>query len=191
MRLFHVGLLSTVFGASVLAAVAQDKPNLTGKWIFERDDTPASAKVTQLANGARTILPESQYKNGNLGPEFRLTHEGQTLKLEWTPPNGLPVNTTYVLDGSETQHRKADVNGQTGEPWTSRSSWQESVLVITSIEKGMRSSITAGRTETSPISLERKQSFSLTPDGKLVSETTSRATDREWRPIVRSIYKKG
>jgi hypothetical protein len=194
MRLFLAALLSAV--SVTIGLDAQDKPNLSGKWVFDHDETAPEVKATATTRIAanQRFVPETLWKNGNQGPDFTFTHEGKTLKFERSLPDGRVSTTTYVLDGSETPHRKADLNGQPGAPWTSRSSWQDSTLQILSVEEGggirMGGPRGAGP-ETFAIKIERKQVFSLSPDGNLISEMSFRGSSGEWGPIARSIYKKG
>jgi hypothetical protein len=169
-------LLLAVSVAATEAVVVQDKPDLSGKWVFDHDETPAEAKGT-----------------GNLGPEFTLAHDVKTLKFERTLANKRFETITYVLDGSETQHRKPDINGEPGPIWTSRSSWRDSTLQIVSVEDGVATRIggPGGVVEQTMVKIERRRMLSLAPDGTLVSEMTSKSTGREWSPVTRSIYKKG
>jgi hypothetical protein len=198
MRLFLAALLSAVSVATA-GVVAQDKPNLSGKWVFDHDETAAEAKATQTTPmGAQRRVSEALWKNGNQGPDFTFTHEGKTLKFERTLPDGRFETVTYVLDGSETQHQKPDrVDGQPGSSWTSRSSWQDSTLQILSVEEGVRAGAVftpgggRGAVQSTPIKIERKQMLSLSPDGKLISEMSFKGSSGEWGPTARSIYKKG
>jgi hypothetical protein len=194
MRLFLVALLSAVSVATA-GVVAQDKPNLSGKWIFDHDETPNEAKAYSFtgASGARVQgrVTEFVFQNGNLGPAFTLTQDANTLKLERTLADGSVYATTYVLDGSEASHRKPDINGQPGPAWTSRSSWQGATLIISSFEDSFTVQMTGGKMEKYPYQSERTLKLSLTPDGKLVSESASKTPSGDWTPGTRSIYKKG
>lgn len=195
-RLFH----AAVFSTGVLTAVhigAQEKPNLSGTWVFDHDETPAEAKGTvKLEGGVVMRLPESVFKNGNLGPTLTLTQDETTLKLI-RPAPGNSTDGTFVLDGSQANHRKPDVNGKPGAEWISRSSWDGSKLVINSVEdaftvgasRGPDGQITPG--EKMAYKLERKLTLSLATDGKLVSESTSKSAMGGWGPTSRSVYKKG
>jgi hypothetical protein len=192
MRLFLAALFSAV-SVSTPAVVAQDKPNLSGKWVFELDDTPSEAKAYSFpsASGGQVHgrVPEIVLTNGNLGPAFTLTQEASTLKLERALRDGTVDTTTYVLDGSEAKHRKPDING--GQAWTSRSSWQGATLVISSLEEGFGVKGSGGKMEKYTFKKEGKLILSLTSDGKLVSELASTVPSGQWAPATRSIYKKG
>lgn len=192
MRLFHVALLAAVSLATA-GVVTQEKPNLSGKWIFDHDETPPEAKAYSLPSGGRGRVPDSVLANGNFGPAFTLTQDANTLKLDRARTDGTVNTTTYVLDGSEVQHRNPDVNGQPGPVSTSRSSWKDATLVITTFQEGQSAKIGRGGQimEKSTYQSENKRTLSLTPDGKLVSESTSRVSlTGEWTPATRSIYKK-
>jgi hypothetical protein len=194
MRLFLAALLSTV-SVVTFGVVAQDKPNLSGKWVFDHDETPNEAKAYSFpgASGAQVQgrVTEALLKNGNLGSAFTLTQDANTLTLERARSDGTLDTTTYLLDGSEARHRRPDVNGQPGPAWTSRSSWQGTTLVISSLEERSGARMSGGKMEKYSYQAGRKLTLSLTPDGKLVSESASQAPSGDWTPATRSVYKKG
>jgi hypothetical protein len=200
MRAFLACVLSVVSLASA-GAGAQDPPDLSGKWIFDRDETPAEAKGTfTLPNGVMGRIPESQYKTGNFGSTLALSQDGKTLKVEQVLSNGAVQRITFVLDGSEVRHRRPDVNGKPGPEMSSRSSWQGRTLIITTVDEVVQTGASVGPDgKLGPpdkyISRrEIKRTLSLAPDGKLVSEMTSSSTSPVssggWSPATRSIYKK-
>jgi hypothetical protein len=57
MRLFRAALL-LVSGVTA-GVVAQEKPNLSGNWIFDHDETPPEAKAYTLPSGGKGGSPIS------------------------------------------------------------------------------------------------------------------------------------
>lgn len=144
------------------AAMAQAKPNFTGKWTLVPD--PNAPAPTGRGRGM-----------GGLGQVFSAEQNDKTLNVATTNEQVGEIKAVYNLDGSESKN-PISFNGQSVDR-VSKAKWDGAKLVITTTINFNGNAV------------ESTQAWSLDATGNLVVETTSSFTGTP--TTTKATYKKG
>jgi hypothetical protein len=163
-----ISATSLILATGSVNAIGQDKPNFSGKWVFD------SAKSTQCPATSLTAVA------ANFGNAFTARQDAKTLLIERMNPDQTLATATYQLDGSESRNTTGGRSGQLGSESVSRCAWEGNKLVVKS------TSTRAVRGE--PTTIETTRVLWFDKDGSMVSELTS--TPGGQVPKTVSVYRK-
>ena len=162
MKRAVAAVVALMLFAGAAAAMAQAKPNFTGKWTLVPD--PNAPAPTGRGRGM-----------GGLGQVFSAEQNDKTLNVATTNEQIGEIKAVYNLDGSESKN-PISFNGQSVDR-VSKAKWDGAKLVITTTINFNGNAV------------ESTQAWSLDATGNLVVESTSSFTGTP--TTTKSTYKKG
>ncbi|HVQ42672.1 MAG TPA: hypothetical protein VMS54_10705 [Vicinamibacterales bacterium] len=162
MKRAVAAVVALMLFAGAAAAMAQAKPNFTGKWTLVPD--PNAPAPTGRGRGM-----------GGLGQVFSAEQNDKTLNVATTNEQIGEMKAVYNLDGSESKN-PISFNGQSVDR-VSKAKWDGAKLVITTTINFNGNAV------------ESTQAWSLDATGNLIVETTSSFTGTP--TTTKATYKKG
>jgi hypothetical protein len=114
-RTFFASASAVLFIGST--ALAQAKPNFSGKWTILNDT--ASVQLQGVSPGGGEM--------GGLGSEATIVQDDKTLKVTRMTPNMGELTSIFNLDGTET-YSSVNVGGQSI-PLTMKTRWEDKKLI--------------------------------------------------------------
>jgi hypothetical protein len=142
-----------------LGAVAQGRPDFSGKWVADQPPAPAAKPGAPAPRGDM---------GSGWGSPITITQDARQLVVEYTPYTSYdlqpPLRLAYALHGSESRNTLMRGRGQ--EVLKSRASWEGSRLVITTMFTH------ADPSSTTPLETELRQALSMESGSALVVEAT-------------------
>ena len=168
------------------AAVPQTRPDFSGKWTSEAEQTAASGRREE----ARSERAGDRGLRGDMGSgwssSITITQDATRLSVEYVffarGDMQPPLKFVYALDGSETKN--SVMMGRGIQVQTSKTAWDGNKLAITTVH-------TFAHPETGqPMTSEVKQTLSLDSSSSLMLETTRSGVLGGASSTTRTIYRK-
>jgi hypothetical protein len=192
MRRVQWILAAVVITSFATFAVAQSKPDFSGRWTTDPD--PAAAATAPPAPPRAGAPPAATGQRGGgrgdmgsgWGSTITVTQDTARLTVEYAffgrGDMQPPLKFVYALDGSET--RNSVMMGRGIQQSASTAVWQGDTLVITTIHAFPDPE--TGKTT----GIEVKQALSLESPTSLVVETTRRGLPGAQPSMTRTVYRK-
>ena len=170
LRVVAIAIVSVAF---VVSALAQAKPDFSGKWVMDPASAPA-APAGGPGGGGGGGRGGGRGGGPGFGQEFTATQDATALTITRTQGDQT-VTAVYKLDGSESKNMVAGRGGQ--QEQVSKAAWEGNKLSITTTLNF------GGNT------VEQKRLLSL-EGGNLVIEQTAPGRDGGAATTTKLVYKK-
>ena len=161
--------------STATAALAQGKPDFSGKWTLDAASAPAAPAAAPAGGGGGGGRGGGRGGGGGLGQEFTAKQDANTLTIT-RQQGGNEVTATYKLDGSESKNTTQGRGGP--QESTSKAMWEGNKLVITTTQDFGGNSV------------ERKMTLSM-EGGKLAVEQTAPGRGGGEPTTTKVMYNKG
>ena len=171
-----------VVASGVLGAMAQAKPDFSGRWTTDPVAAPGAApqRGGGPGRGGRGDM------GSGWGPTIAITQDATSLTVEYAfftrGDMQPPLKFVYALDGSET--RNTVMMGRGMQTQTAKAAWDTATLVITTIHSF------ADPATGKPGTAEVRQVLSLESPTSLVVETTRSGVMGGAATTTKTVYRK-
>jgi hypothetical protein len=191
MRRLHLSAAAAIVAGCVTLAVAQARPDFSGRWTTDPDPAVAPpAAATGRAGAPPAAGGQRGGRSGDMGSGWgstiTITQDAARLTVEYAffsrGDMQPPLKFVYALDGTET--RNAVMMGRGIQGQVSTAAWQADRLVITTAHPF------ADPDSGKPTTVEVKQVLSLESPTSLVVETTRTTPLGGPAKTTRTIYRK-